>query len=120
MSEIVNRVAQSKLVTLDLEELYPPGKRMVLDIKDWLFEEMVLREQEFRSHVENHDWEQYQDSYVALQCSVDAIVPGWAYLLLSSKAIPFAKKSCRWPIRRFGIRYFSRASSEYGYFRICR
>ena len=92
MSEIVNRVAQSKLITFNLEDYYPKGNRMVLDIKDWLFEEMVLREQEFRSHVENHDWEQYQDSYVALHCSVDAIVPGWAYLLLSSKAIPFAKK----------------------------
>lgn len=90
--EIINRVTQSKLVTFDLEELYPLGKRIVFDIKDWLFEEMVLREKDFRKHVNDHDWEQYADSYLAFHCSVDAIIPGWAYLLLASKAAPFAKK----------------------------
>ncbi|MEO0571482.1 MAG: DUF2480 family protein [Bacteroidota bacterium] len=90
--EIVNRVAQGKQVTFDLEELYPSGNRVLLDIKDWLFEELVLREKEFREHVENHNWEQYVDTYVAFDCSVDAIIPGWAYLLLASKAIPYAKK----------------------------
>ena len=90
--EIINRVAQSKLVTFDLEELYPEGERVVFDIKDWLFEELILREKEFREHVENHDWKQYANVYLALHCSVDAIVPGWAYLLLASKATPYAKK----------------------------
>lgn len=90
--EIINRVAQSKLVTFDLEELYPEGKRVVFDIKDWLFEELVLREKDFREHVENHSWEQYGNTYLALHCSVDAIIPGWAYLLLASKATRYAKK----------------------------
>lgn len=92
MSEIVNRVAQSKLVTFDLEELYPAGERVVLDIKDWLFEEMVLREKDFREHVKNHNWEQYANTYLALHCSVDAIIPGWAYLLLASEATLYTKK----------------------------
>lgn len=92
MSEIVNRVAQSKLITFDLEELYPTGQRLVLDIKDWLFEGLILREKEFRAKALEHDWEQYQDHYAALTCSSDAIIPGWAYMFLTSRLSPFAKK----------------------------
>ena len=90
--EIINRVAQSKLVTFDLEDYYPKGERIVLDIKDWLYEGIILREKEFRDHVDTHDWTIYQDAYVALQCSTDAIVPGWAFMLVSSQLAPFAKK----------------------------
>ena len=92
MSEIVNRVAQSKLITFDLEELYPTGQRLVLDIKDWLFEGLILREKEFRNKALEHDWTQYQDHYVALTCSSDAIIPGWAYMFLASRLGPFSKK----------------------------
>ncbi len=90
--EIINRVAQSKLITFDLEEYYPEGKRMVLDIKDWLFEGIILREKEFRAHLEETDWSLYQDAYVALTCTTDAIVPGWAYMLVTSRLTPYAKK----------------------------
>ncbi|RYC52484.1 DUF2480 family protein [Flagellimonas olearia] len=90
--EIVNRVAQSKLVTFDLEDLYPSGERRILDIKDWLHEGFILREKEFRMHVEEHDWSIYQDAYVALQCSTDAIVPGWAFMLVASRLNPYTKK----------------------------
>ena len=90
--EIVNRVAQSKLITFNLEDFYPEGKRVLFDIKDWLYEALILREKEFRAFVENHDWEQYQDTYVALSCSSDAIIPGWAYMLISSRLSPYAKK----------------------------
>lgn len=92
MSNIVNRVAQSKLITFDLEQLYPEGKRILLDIKDWLYEELILKEKEFRLLVENHDWEQYQDNYVALTCSSNAIVPGWSYMLVSVRLSPYAKQ----------------------------
>lgn len=91
-NEIVNRVANSKLETIDLEDFYPDGKRMVLDITDWLFEGLVLREKEFRNYVKEHDWTQYKDAYVALTCSRDAIIPGWAYMLLSTHLNPYAKK----------------------------
>lgn len=90
--EIVNRVANSKLKTLDLEEFYPKGNRILFDIKDWLFQEIILKEKDFRTFVEAHDWSQYQDSYLALSCSADAIIPSWAYLLLTTKLQPFAKK----------------------------
>lgn len=90
--EIVNRVANSSLKTIDLEDFYPSGNRVVFDIKDWLFEELILREKDFRESVKNQDWSQYQDSYVALTCSSDAIIPSWAYLLLSVELTSFAKK----------------------------
>ncbi|MGB5662530.1 DUF2480 family protein [Eudoraea sp.] len=92
MSEIVNRVAQSKLLTFDLEDYYPAGERVLLDIKEWLYEEIILKEKDFRAHVANHDWEQYNDAYVALWCSTEAIIPGWAYMLVSTKLQPHAKK----------------------------
>lgn len=90
--EIINRVANSKLLTIDLEDYYPKGQRVLFDIKDWLFEELILKEQDFRNHVKQHDWSQYKDSYVALTCSADAIIPSWAYLLIASSLSPFAKK----------------------------
>ena len=90
--EIVNRVANSKLVTIDLEDWYPEGKRIGLDISPWLLEGLVLREVDFREHVEKHNWEQYKGSYLALDCSTDAIIPSWAYLLITAKATPYAKK----------------------------
>ena len=91
--EIVNRVANSKLVTFNLEDYYPEGKRVLFDIKDWLFQELVLREKDFRVFVKAHDWSQYQDSYVALTCSTDAIVPAWAYMLITTSIESFAEKT---------------------------
>lgn len=91
-NEIINRVAQSQLKTIDLEDFYPNGERVFLDIKDWLFEGFVLREKEFRTTIASHDWSQYQDKYVAVDCTTDAIIPGWAYMLISTKLQPYAKK----------------------------
>ena len=91
-NEIVNRVANSKLITIDLEDFYPEGKRVVFDIKDWLFEGFVLREKEFRNTIASFNWSQYKDTYVALTCSTDAIIPGWAYMLINISLQPYAKK----------------------------
>ena len=91
--EIINRVANSKLVTIDLEDYYPKGKRVVLDIKDWLFQELVLKELDFRNYIKNHDWSQYQNQYVAITCSADAIIPDWAFMLLVVNLQPFVEKS---------------------------
>lgn len=90
--EIINKVSQSKLITIDLEDYYPSGQRILLDIKNWLFEELILREKDFRSQLNEYDWEQYKNTYVALTCSADAIIPSWAYLLITTKLSPFAKK----------------------------
>lgn len=91
--EIINRVANSKLITVDLEDYYPKGSRVLFDIKDWLLEGLVLREKDFREHAANHDWSQYEDSYIALTCSTDAIIPAWAFMLISIYLQPFAKKT---------------------------
>ena len=90
--EIVNRVANSKLINIDLEDFYPEGERVLFDIKDWLFAEQILKEKEFREFVKNHNWKTYQNKYIALTCSAEAIIPSWAYLLISVELSPFAKK----------------------------
>ncbi len=89
--EIINRVANSKLVTIDLEDYYPKGQRVLFDIKDWLFQELILKESDFRTFVKEHDWSQYQDQYVAITCSTDAIIPAWAFMLVSIALKPYAK-----------------------------
>lgn len=91
-NEIVNRVARSGLITIDLEEFYPEGERVVYDIADNLWQGMALKEKDFRDFVKAKDWSIYKDQYVALHCSADAIVPTWAYMLLTTKIAPFAKK----------------------------
>lgn len=89
---IVNKIAQSGLITLSLEDYYPRGERRNLDIAPWLYEGMILREKDFRDSVKQHDWSQYQDCYVSVSCSADAIIPQWAYMLLGVELEPFAKK----------------------------
>lgn len=85
MSELINRVAQSALVTVNLEELLHPGERVVYDIKDNLFHGLILKEKDFRAFVKEHDWSMYDGKNVAIICSADAIVPTWAYMLLATK-----------------------------------
>ena len=82
---IVNKVAMSGLVSFDLATIKPGGDRVLYDIKDNLFHGLMLREKDFRTFVKDHDWEQYIGKHVAITCSADAIVPTWAYMLLSSK-----------------------------------
>lgn len=89
---IINKVANSGLVTIDLEEFYPKGERVLFDIKPFLFHELILKEKDFREHIKQHDWSQYQDRYVALTCTADAIVPTWAYMLLTLALKPYARK----------------------------
>jgi len=93
LEPILNRVAQSKLVTFDLEEYYPEGKRVLFDVSEWLYEGFILREKDFRARAVEHDWSQYQDAFVALYCATEAIVPGRAYMLLATKLRPYAKRT---------------------------
>lgn len=90
--EIVNRVAKSPLITIDLEDFYPKGPRKTLDIAPWLWEGFVLKEKEFRESVQALELEPFKDAYVAVFCSSDAIVPAWAYTLVSLKLSEAAKK----------------------------
>jgi len=89
--EIINRVANSSIINFDLEEYYDKNERVLFDIKDNLFNGFVLKEKDFRAFVKENDWDKYQDKNVAIICSVDAIVPTWAYMLLVSAIEPFAK-----------------------------
>lgn len=90
--EITNRVANSALEVFDLEDYYPPGIRNEIDISQWLLEGFVLKEKDFRQHLKVQDWLQYQDHYVAVHCSTDAIVPAWASILVTLHLAPYAKK----------------------------
>ncbi len=90
--EIINRVALSKLMVVDLEDYYPEGERMIFDIKDWLYEGFVLREKDFRQLVVDYNWSKHKNQFVALTCSSDAIIPAWAYMLLTVELQSFANK----------------------------
>ncbi len=89
---IENKVASSSLITLNLEAYFNKGERVVLDIKPWLFMELILKEKDFREQVKNHDWTQYEEKNVAFVCSTDAIVPTWAYMLLAVNIEPYANR----------------------------
>ncbi len=90
--EIINKVALSGIITINLEEFYPQGERVLFDIKDLLFQGLILREKDFREFVKNEDWRKYTDKYVALICSADAVVPTRAYMLLAIQVEPYTKK----------------------------
>src|ERR1035437_10344472 len=89
--EIINRVAESDLKEINLEDFYPKGERVLIDVKENLFQGLILKEKYFREFVKNEDWTKYKDKFVAITCSADAIVPTWAYMLLSTSLQPFAK-----------------------------
>lgn len=91
MEEIINKVANSNLVQIDLELLYPEGERILLDLKEQLYQGLLLREKDFRDYLKTTDWEFYQDKHVAVICSTDAIVPTWAYMLLAIHLQPYIK-----------------------------
>ena len=90
--EIINRVANSGLITLNLEEFCDMTEIRSFDIKDCLFMGLMLKEKDFREFVKNHDWESYQNQAVAVFCSADAIVPTWAYMLLASRLEPYTRE----------------------------
>lgn len=91
MGKIVNRVAKSSLVTIDLEDFYPTGTRTLLDIKDWLYDGLILKEKEFRNTLLKFDWHQFKNHHVALHCSSEAIVPAWAFMLIQTHLHGIAK-----------------------------
>src|SRR5437016_838050 len=92
MSEIVNKVTESSLITLDLEELYPKEDIKLFDIKDYLFMGLILKEKDFREALKNLDLEKYKDQFVAVACSADAVIPMWAYMLVAAYLQPVAKE----------------------------
>ncbi|MDE3234340.1 MAG: DUF2480 family protein [Bacteroidota bacterium] len=92
MSEaIVNKVAESGLISFNLEELYPKKNIKIFDLKDHLFMGLILKEKDFRAALQQLNWEEYRDAYVAITCSADAVIPMWANMLVASYLQPVAK-----------------------------
>lgn len=89
---IVNKVAESGLVTLDLEAYYPNDETAVFDLKDHLFMELILKEKDYREALKNLDWSNYQNKNVAITCTADAVIPMWAYMLAATYLQPVAKE----------------------------
>ena len=88
---LVNRVAASGLITINLEDFFPEVETAVFDIKDYLFMELILKEKDFREALKEHDWSQYTDKVLLVYCSTDAIIPVWAYMLVSSYASTYSR-----------------------------
>jgi len=89
---IINKVAQSGLTTLDPADFYPQGERVIYDIAPNLFQGLILREKDFREFIKTHDWAQYEGKNIGIICSADAIVPAWAYMLLANRMAPYARE----------------------------
>ena len=90
MEPLVNRVANSGLITLNLEDYYPKQEIASFDLKGFLFMEMILKEKDFRAALKEHDWTQYEGKILTVFCSADAIIPVWAYMLVATYAEPYA------------------------------
>ena len=88
--EFVNKVAESGLISFDLEAYYPKGPVKVFDLKEYLFMGLILKEKDFRAALQSTDWENYKDANVAITCTADAIIPMWAFFLLSSHLQPYS------------------------------
>lgn len=88
----VNKIAQSGLITLNLEDFLPDPAHIVgFDFKQYLFKELILKEKDFRAAMKAIDWSEFAQKYVAVFCSADAILPMWAYMLVSSLLRPYAQ-----------------------------
>lgn len=115
MEEIVNKVANSSLEVFDLEDYYPKEISTQIDIAQWLFEGILLKEKDFRESLKNHDWSQYQNHLVAIHCSTDAILPAWASILVTTYVSPFAKKVVLGNINDLYIAFYQDILSKIDY-----
>ena len=91
MNEIRNRVAESGLITIDMKSFVGVQEREIIDISQWLHQGLVLKEKLYRNFLNDENWAKYQDKYVAIYCSVDTIIPIWAYMLVTKYLNPFTK-----------------------------
>lgn len=90
-NEIINKVAESGIITLNLEEFYPKEAIKTFDLKNFLFMELILKEKDYRAALQNQNWSDYENTNVCITCSTDAIVPVWAYMLAASYLQPLTK-----------------------------
>lgn len=110
--QIVNRVAKSGLITFEMESLYIDGERVELDIAQWLVEGVVLMEKRFRESVKNYDFSQHKDQLVALHCSADAIIPAWAWMLVTDALLPHVKFTAMGSLHDLEVALFRKIITE--------
>lgn len=104
--EIVNKVAQSSLMVFDLEDYYPHKDRVILDISQWLHGGFILKEKEFRDALKSFDFEVFRGKLVALNCSTDAILPSWAFMLVSSYLQPIAQMVVQGTLHQLDLAFY--------------
>lgn len=109
---LINRVAQSGLITINLEDFYPPYQIKSFDLKDYLFQGLILKEMDFRNALKQHDWQQYRDAYLAVHCSSDAIIPTWAFMLVAAYASGIAREIGFGNHKEFLKSYFSKKINQ--------
>ncbi len=109
--QITNKVAGSSLITFDLEQYFQPGERVAIDIKDQLYQGLILREKDFRDFIKNHDWIQYQNKFVAINCSADAIIPTWAYMMITIALQPYARQIVFGTLEELQVAIFQKSIS---------
>ncbi|NRB63154.1 MAG: DUF2480 family protein [Saprospiraceae bacterium] len=105
---LVNRVAQSGLITLKLEDDYPQEEFYTFDLADYLFKGLILKEKDFREALKQHTWTQYQDGILLVYCSTDAIIPVWAYMLVAAYATPVTKSVFQGQKEAYLVQHYSR------------
>ena len=105
--QIINRVANSSLINLELKDFGSNKERIYIDIKQWLHMELILKEKEFRKSLKEHNWSAYRDKIVAVNCSSDVIIPTWAYMLVCVQLQPFANFTCLGSIDQLEIDLFN-------------
>lgn len=109
---IINKVQQSGLITIDLEDYFHAGEKVLFDIKNYLYEGIILKEKDFRGYLKEHNWEQYAGKNVAITCSVDAIIPTWAYMLVTTKLQPYANLIVFGTLNDLHAKIFSNAITQ--------
>ena len=109
---LINRVAASKLITINLEDFFPKEEIVIFDLKDYLFRELILKEKDFRKALKEFDWSQYAKKQVLITCSTNAIIPIWAYMLVTAYATPFAKNVFQGTKEEFYKKAFSDTLSQ--------
>ncbi len=112
MEPLVNRVANSGLITINLEDFFPTEEVVVFDLKDYLFMELILKEKDFRAALKEHDWSKYENKNLVVYCSTDAIIPVWAYMLVTAYAEPFATQIFQGDTENFYKVHFNEALSK--------
>ncbi|HHS96153.1 MAG TPA: DUF2480 family protein [Phaeodactylibacter sp.] len=110
---LVNRVAASSLITIKLEDFFPKEELMLFDLKDYLYKELILKEKDFRAALKAHNWQQYSGKNLAVYCSADAIIPVWAYMLVTAYATPYAHTIVQGDAESFYKLAFQKALADF-------